>query len=125
MPANYKHLLLLVFITALGAACVPANESVSSRPARTPFVPFAQVTKEELEGTKWLLVSYGPEENHVAVLPGSEAYVAFNNYEDISGFAGCNHFGTHYDIEEGRLITDGIDRTRFDCPQSALDLSHR
>ena len=115
-----KYVLLLAVALMLGAACTPADEAPQVRPTSTPFEPFAEVSKGELEGTTWLLESYGPEEERRAVLEDSEAYIEFNNYEDMSGFAGCNYFGTRFDIEAERLITDGIDRTRFDCPDEAL-----
>jgi heat shock protein HslJ len=104
MPA--KVLIFLILVLAL-AAC-------SSTQNRTP------VSEGELEGTKWLLVSYGTTDNPKEALEGDLVTVEFDNYEDMHGETGCNYYAKHFEIDDLRLITDELQRTRFDCPGAEM-----
>ena len=101
-------LLVLVMLAASAAACGDSEQALSP------------VSSAELEGTTWFLASYGSASSPKTALDSAQASVSFDNYEDLHGFVGCNYFGKHFEIEELRLITDELQRTRFSCPEDAV-----
>jgi heat shock protein HslJ len=61
-----------------------------------------------LEGTTWVLASYGDPSDPQAVLEGSEITAEFDSAEGtVSGSAGCNHYFGSYEVD-GEAITFGL-----------------
>jgi heat shock protein HslJ len=61
-----------------------------------------------LEGTTWILVSYGDPSAPQAVLEGSEITAEFDSAEGtVSGAAGCNSYFGSYEVD-GDAITFGL-----------------
>jgi len=116
MKNQIVQLLLLVLIVAL-AACTPSGgEPVATdRPdTTTPTEPGENVTLEELEGSDWLLVSYGPADSPTTVLPNAPVSLSFDNMGELGGQA-CNHYGGTFTLE-GRTIEMGdISQTLMAC----------
>ena len=83
MLARASRLLLLIFALV---TCAPVQRRTS-------------ITARELEGTKWLLVSYGPAESPIDALEGNLVTVEFDNFEDMHGETGCNFYGKHIEID--------------------------
>ena len=61
-----------------------------------------------LEGTTWVLVSYGDPSDPQAVLEGSEITAEFDSVEGtVKGLAGCNSYFGNYEVD-GNAITFGL-----------------
>lgn len=116
MKNQIAHLLLIALLFAL-VACTPSGgEPVATdRPdTTTPAEPGENVTLEDLEGTDWLLVSYGPADSPTPVLPNAPVSLSFDNMGELGGQA-CNHYGGTFTLE-GRTITVGdIHQTLMAC----------
>ena len=109
-------ILTVIILAASVAACDRLIEPVN----KDSVQELSLITEAELEGTTWLLVNFGPADNPQAALKDSEMAVRFNNYEDLSGFTGCNYYGKHFEIDELQLITTELERTRFSCSDEAV-----
>jgi heat shock protein HslJ len=71
-----------------------------------------------LEGTTWVLVSYGDPSDPQAVLAGSEITAEFDSAEGtVTGSAGCNNYFGSYEVD-GETITFGpLGSTLMACPE--------
>jgi heat shock protein HslJ len=102
-----SRILLTLLLVITFVACSPTEK-------RTP------VSAGELEGTKWQLISYGPADNSIDALEGDLVTVEFDNFEDMHGETGCNYYAKNFEIDDFRLITDELQRTRFDCSNAGV-----
>ena len=70
-----------------------------------------------LEGTKWILQSYGEPENLKDVLEDTEITATFNKEEgQVTGSAGCNSYFGSYEAEDANLSIPGpIGATEMSC----------
>lgn len=110
---RFLTILMMITLAASAAACKQLSDLVANDPVRDP----SPITEAELEGTNWFLLSYGPAESPQTVLEGSEISVGFDNFEDMHGFASCNYYAKHFEIDSLQLITDELQRTRFNCSE--------
>jgi heat shock protein HslJ len=90
---------------------VPAPE-VTATPGDTSFGGLGNVT--------WTLLSYGPADAPIAVLPNAPITLTFGP-EGIGGSAGCNsYFGT-FQFDVSVLTFSNIGRTEIACDQPIMD----
>lgn len=118
--SKFKIRLILMMFLIILVACTPGNSVPSEQAGNSPVDDMSPVSEAELEGTEWFLVSLGSEENPQMALKDIEVTVRFNNYIDMGGSTGCNHYGRHFEIEGLNLITDDLQRTRFNCLDPAI-----
>ncbi|UCB42384.1 MAG: META domain-containing protein, partial [Dehalococcoidales bacterium] len=75
-----------------------------------------------LEGTRWVLESYGEPDNPQAVIEDTEVTVEFYAGE-VSGSAGCNSYFGSYEIDGQNITIDSIGSTEMACmePEGVMD----
>jgi heat shock protein HslJ len=91
----------------------PADPTTPAEPT-TPIEPGENVTLEELEGTDWLLVTYGPAESPTAVLANAPITLSFDNMGELGGQA-CNHYGGTFTLDGRTLEVSQISQTLMAC----------
>lgn len=69
-----------------------------------------QINQNELEGTAWLLT----EMNGTQPISETELTIEFTEQE-VSGSAGCNHFGGTYTIKSEKIQFDSVFNTEMAC----------
>ncbi len=77
-----------------------------------------------LEGTTWVLVSYGDPSDPQAVLEGTEITVVFDSAEGrVSGSAGCNSYFGSYEVDEGTITFGLLGATLMAClePEGVME----
>ncbi len=77
-----------------------------------------------LEGTLWMLVSYGDPSDPQAVLEGSEITAEFDRAEGrVHGSAGCNSYFGMYEVDGDRLTIGPVGSTEMYCaaPENVMD----
>jgi len=77
-----------------------------------------------LEGTLWMLVSYGDPSEPQAVLEGSEITAEFDSAEGrVHGSAGCNSYFGMYEANEDHLTVGPIGSTEMYClsPENVME----
>ncbi len=72
-----------------------------------------------LDGTRWILVSYGTRENPQGVLSGTEINLQFSKGE-AGGSAGCNRFTAKYEAKGNTLQFGPIASTKMMCPEGIM-----
>ncbi len=69
----------------------------------------------ELQGTHWVLTTFGPNDNQTAVLPDTELTLNFDG-EQINGSAGCNSYFADVNLEaDGKLSVGLVGSTLMAC----------
>ena len=71
-------------------------------------------SNDQLAGSSWLLVSYGPENAPMKVLPNTEISVEFKA-GNIEGSAGCNDFFGVYEIKQESISIGEVAQTEIGC----------
>ena len=71
-------------------------------------------SNDPLAGTSWLLVSYGPEDAPITLLPNTEITVEFKE-GNIQGSAGCNNFFGIYEIKQESITISEVAQTEMAC----------
>jgi heat shock protein HslJ len=77
-----------------------------------------------LEDTKWLLRSYGEQNNLQNVIVGTEITATFNSAKaEVSGSAGCNHYFAGYEVRGSTLSISGMGWTEMACtsPEGVME----
>ena len=79
-------------------------------------MPSEEVT---LEGTTWILQSYGESDNLKTVLADTEITATFNSDDGmVEGSAGCNNYSGSYEVEDNQLsISEPIIATEILCTE--------
>lgn len=99
-----KTIRFFLFIAALVlAACMPIQPEETPSGTATP-VPGDAV--DDLAGTQWQLISFGPAENEMPAVPGAMVTLEFGADGHAGGNSGCNSYGGPYTVE-GDTITFG------------------
>ena len=101
-----KHLLLTIalglMLTILLSACGAAEPS------------------DNLAGTSWKLVSYGPVENQTPAAEGIDTKVDFGSDGSVSGSMGCNRFSGSFSQKGDTLTFSPIAATEMACPEPQM-----
>ena len=110
--------LLLIFMLA---ACFPTEQNGTGQQATpTPTETSVAITENPLADTSWMLTQIGSEET------GSDMTLEFTA-ERISGFDGCNSFGSTYVVQNDNRIeaTSPFASTLVGCPEDVMDAALR
>lgn len=89
------------------------DEAEGSQTA-VPSTPGSRPESSELQGTSWILTSFGPNDNQTAVLPDTELTLNFDG-EQINGSAGCNSYFADVAVEDGTLSVGLVGSTLMAC----------
>ncbi len=75
-----------------------------------------------LEGTTWVLISYGEPKYLRSVLPNIEVTIEFDSADgSVRGSAGCNSYGGGYDVDQDKLTFPGpLVSTEMACPEPIM-----
>jgi len=94
----------------------------SSEPglAPTATVTSTDATFGGLGGVMWTLVSYGPPDAPVAVLPNAPITLMFTP-DGINGSAGCNSYFGSFQFDVGAITFTDIGSTLIACDQPIMD----
>jgi len=107
--------LMILFMTAvllmLAVACNPAG----GEPAANETESENGVTLEELEGTTWVLESFGPADNPTEPLPNAVPTLHFENMGDINGFSSCNSYFGEIALDGANVTISGVGGTEMAC----------
>ena len=100
-------LVLIIGITMLGTGC-------------------ATVTNEPLEGTTWVLVSYGDPSDPQAALEDVEVTAVFPRESDpgpgeLNGSAGCNNYFGSFETDGNDLSIGDLGSTMMACEEAIMD----
>ncbi|WP_420640770.1 META domain-containing protein [Candidatus Leptofilum sp.] len=83
-------------------------------------VPTQLPEVNELIGSSWVLLSFGPNDNQTAVLPDTELTLNFDG-EQINGSAGCNSYFAEVTVgEDGSLAVGLIGSTLMACVDDGI-----
>ncbi|MFC1952049.1 META domain-containing protein [Chloroflexota bacterium] len=89
----YVVMLILGVLALLSGACAK---------------PDSAITASDLEGTAWILESYGEPENLKDILTDTEITAEFISSEGtVKGSAGCNSYFGSYEVEGSQLSLPG------------------
>ncbi len=94
---------ILVFFAIVLSACSP------------------QPTVNDLSGTSWHLVTYGPAAQQIPAADGVTTLVQFSADGQVSGSFGCNQFSGHYQVRGDKVTFDQIISTMMACPGMSMD----
>ncbi len=96
-------------ITLLIAALVSATILVACLPS-----------SNDLAGTSWKLVSYGPVANPNPVVADSVTDLSFGRDGKVSGNLGCNSFGGDYSTSNGKVVFGELSSTLMACVEARM-----
>ena len=77
-------------------------------------------SSNDLVGTTWQLVSYGPEGQQVLAVQGVSTWVTFDADGRMSGTLGCNQFSGGYKIKGTTIKFGPIMSTEMACPEPQM-----
>jgi heat shock protein HslJ len=79
-----------------------------------------QPTANDLTGTSWHLVSYGPESQQIPAAEGVTTLVQFTLDGQVSGSLGCNQFSGQYSVKGDKITFDQLISTLMACPEPQM-----
>jgi heat shock protein HslJ len=101
-----KRVTLLIVVVALALWACTACSLVRRGPA--------------LEGPTWVLQHYGPPENPIEVLPGTELNAFFDRVKgEVRGSSGCNRYTAGYHVEDHEFTIAMLTSTERACLEPA------
>lgn len=103
-----RHIWMMTMVVALLAGCTAAPEATSTA---------APSGENELAGTDWVLVSFGPADAPAAVIEGSEITLSFGEDGQATGSGGCNTYGGGYQVQNGTVAFSEVVRTLRACAE--------
>ncbi len=80
---------------------VVGKTAVTSTPDAQPEVD------SDLQDTSWVLISFGPNDNQTAVLPGTEITLNFDGAQ-VNGSSGCNSYSAEATMGEDGTLSIGL-----------------
>lgn len=89
---------------------VPVESLNDARPTPTNEAVLSPLT---IDGSKWILQSYGPVGQQLQ--PAAEATAEFDNGNELYGTTGCNNYFTTYTLTDSSLVLGAIQQTRMAC----------
>jgi heat shock protein HslJ len=101
----------IILISLLGTLVLSACASTAGQ---------AEVRIEDLEDTRWELVSFGEIGSEVAVVEDSTVTLEFQPGGQIGGTGGCNSYGGEVTLEDGKLTVGEIMSTLMACMDEAV-----
>ncbi len=127
--------ILILVLAAAGCTAGAPGEPPAQEPAatETPAAPPTETSQPPLEatpsaeppaegesdnplqGTAWLLESFGPLGAEQAALAGSQVTLQFDAGGNAGGNAGCNHYGGGYNVDGNALAFGEIASTLMAC----------
>ena len=93
-----KFCVIIVIFAILLSACTPSSLT----------------SKSDLEGLTWRLTGY----NHTQPIAGTQPTIRFEDGQ-VSGHAGCNHYGANYQIRGDVISFSDIFNTEMACQDPA------
>lgn len=108
-----------IALLGLTVACKPAAEMEPIGFDGVEIGSQKTLSATDLEGTKWILFSYGPSETPVKSLSEPEVTIKFHDYKIMHGMAGCNTYTAQFDIEGHQFGHSDIEHTPFGCQTEA------
>lgn len=88
------------------------------------FSPIPEPGVEDLQERIWQLTSYNNGKGGlVSVLQGTEITAVFQDNYELSGNAGCNHYGGNYELNESEISIGPLFMTEMYCgePEGVMD----
>lgn len=110
-----KSVAILMLFAAL-VACRPDSLFSLQTGEHMQGDSLISISKDELEGTIWVLNSYGPVGEPVKALDAPAVTMEFTDNQRLHGMAGCNTYATSFEINGSLLALGELDRTPFGCP---------
>jgi heat shock protein HslJ len=104
---SYILIMLLGTLTLVVSACAATGGQ-------------AEVSIEDLENTRWELVSYGDIGLEVPVVEDSTVTLEIQPGGQIGGTGGCNSYGGEATLEDGKLTIGEITSTLMACMDEAV-----
>lgn len=100
----------------------PTETSLPSETPTDELAPEATETpgSDELTGTLWDLVSFGPAGAENAAISGSNVTLEFHPGREVSGYAGCNSYHAIYEISGSSLVVNDLISTLMACLDDAV-----
>lgn len=109
-PLALLFLGLLLSLTGCMAATPPTNNgSTGAPPAGDTVSPL------DLDGTEWILASYGSVGAPTVAMAEPPITLMFSNQGEIHGSAGCNTYFATYQVEGARFALSGVQHTEMAC----------
>jgi heat shock protein HslJ len=111
-----KKFIIIALVFLVFAACTPKFESKpNTGDSQTPEAD------RNLINTSWTLVSFGQPGAETPVIAGSTVTLEFNAEGRASGSGSCNSYSAQYQVKEGLLSFNEINRTLMACEQEGID----
>ncbi len=107
-----RYLLFLALALVFAACNTAAEDSGEGEP-----LPGGD---NELVGTNWTLVSYGPSGAETPVLDGTTVTLGFESAAQLGGSGGCNSYGAEYTATNGSLSVGDIASTLMACVEEGV-----
>lgn len=101
------------------------ESTVTAAPTETPetveTVTVTPVAEENrLSGNSWILASFETDGEETLALPDSTVTLEFETAGQAGGNAGCNYYGSNYDVDGSTLSFGPIESTAMACEDEAL-----
>jgi len=92
------------------------------------FEQAARASDLPLAGTDWVLESYSTGGDAVSsVIAGTTVTAAFDDDGNVTGSAGCNHYGGRYSLDGANLSISSLYSTKMHCnhPEGIMEQENR
>jgi heat shock protein HslJ len=119
VTASARCTLAMLVLMAIAAACAPDTEHPLHPGESGATEASGPVILAELQGTKWILDSYGPVSAPVTVLEEPIVTAEFTSDQTVRGMAGCNTYAANFELNNLGFALGDIRRTPFGCPDEA------
>jgi heat shock protein HslJ len=115
-----RYLLLLVMALLFAACNTTPEDTGEGEPFPEGAATVAPGRENELAGTSWMLVSYGPAGAEMPVLEGSTVTLAFESATQLGGSGGCNSYGAEYSAANGAMTVGEVTSTLMACVEEGV-----
>jgi heat shock protein HslJ len=111
---------LLMFLALSLAACATLPVTEPRVPVTGESTATTQPTEDNLAGSGWELVSFGPVGTPTHVTGGVPITIAFGKDGQVGGHGGCNSYGGPYTVQNDSLEFGEITSTLVACTDQTL-----
>jgi heat shock protein HslJ len=108
------YLILGMALLVLAACTSQSGPLPNTGDGQTP------VAESDLRDTKWSLVSFEEAGSETQVIEGSLITLELDAGGQAGGSAGCNSYGTQYEIQYSTIFFGEITRTLMACEQEGI-----